>query len=137
MHICNFDKNTLSMVRSRFEKLAKEFQEETGIALKMGNIRYDSNSFTTKLQGYTTVVHGDGEVVSPDKIEWDKNCEYFGFSKQDFGRTFKNLNGTYKIVGIKTRNRKYPIICEKNGKNRYKMTVEQVKFQLGNNPSAT
>lgn len=130
MIFTKFDKTNLSTFRQKFDKMLSDFHQETGVALKIGNIRYDENSFRTTLQGFVQSVSGDGPT--PDKIEWDRVCVRYGLKPEHFGETIDlGFGRSYKLVGIKSRNRKYPIIGEKDNGQRYKLTLQDAKTGLG------
>jgi len=127
MPIIRLNKPSCRVIREKFENFAAQLLQETGVALKLGAIRYDESSFRATMEGYISV-GADGE--SADKIAWDKHCVHYGLQPEDFGKTVTiGFGRVYKLVGLKPRNRKYPIIGECHGK-RYKVPAEEICIAL-------
>jgi hypothetical protein len=56
------------------------------------------------------------------------SCVKFGLDASDYGKRFRNSTGTtYELVGIKPRNRKYPIIGLRNDGQRFKFGAHVLK----------
>jgi hypothetical protein len=53
----------------------------------------------------------DGTVKSAMQIDFERNAFAYGLEASDFGASFRANQTWYKIAGLKTRNRKYPIIA--------------------------
>jgi len=62
---------------------------------------------------------------------WDIYCRRYGFEPEHLGNVFHLGKNSYKITGLKTANRKYPILADDlaNGKS-YKFSPESVRLAL-------
>lgn len=70
---------------------------------------------------------GDGNAETRIAKDFKYNARFYGLEEDDLGAVYKTYNGkTMKIVGLKTRNRKYPIIVEDESGSRYKVKVEDI-----------
>jgi len=108
----SFTRANLPQVQSEIDNALKQVGEKLGITFSMGGIRFTSGKFTTKLTANAS--SDQGEI---DQSEWNANAWKFGFQNDDFGKSFVMRLETYKIVGIKPRSKKYPILgMDKNGK---------------------
>jgi len=129
MILANFDKNTLVIFRRKLEEMFDQFQQDTGVKLKIGTIRYDDRTLRTTLEGCTETVDGTGDTF--EKITWDRCCGRYGLKPEHFGQTIDlGFGRKYKLVGIKSRNRKYPILAQKDDGKRYKLTSADVRQGL-------
>lgn len=65
------------------------------------------------------------------RIEFEKYATAFGLNASYYGKKVKVGNDEFKIVGIKPRRSKFPIVGESltNGMN-YKLTLDSVKSKL-------
>ena len=116
LKIKNFNDFTVSHSRKLISKKLEELKE-LGIGCTLGNIRYDSNSFTVKL---TVSTLSDGGEVKPEHVvnweggDWMKH----GLRENHLGQSFKFEGEHHKIVGCKSRRCKQGIIGKsmKNGK---------------------
>ena len=110
-----------------FEKIEKDIEKELGVKFKVGNISYSNEYATIKLEA--SDIGEDGVALSKEEISFQKLAEFYGLRATDLGKTFKSMGSTYKIVGLKPRSSKYPILVQKGGAT-YKMDAEAVKKAL-------
>lgn len=104
------DKSNIKQVRQVVADKLKEL-EALGLKVDLGNIKYDSGMFSTKMTAHVT----GGKEIDPLEIarkEWDTYCYKFEFEKSDFGRLIQQGAKRYQIVGLKPRSRKSPIIIK-------------------------
>ena len=100
---------------------AIELEEEVKIEFRGG--RYDSVSYTPKF--VITEVSQSKEV---QELHTRKNYNLsirYGFNGNIVGMTFNGVT----ITGFATKNRKYPVLYTKNGKN-WKGSVQQIKGMI-------
>ena len=110
--------------RKDVNKALEEVAKKYGITLESGNISYDANSFTMKLNGK----RGDVDV---DRINFENGVKYMpGITADDYRRQVK-LNGKdYVIIGVKPGN-KFSIICERSDGKQYGFTLAAILQALG------
>ena len=114
--ITQFDKGTLKDFRTELDILLKKYEKKCGVELKSGGIRYTSNTVTVKVEG----------KVEGTLTDEAKTLELFSDFK--FGDRIRiDQLGEVKLVGYKTRSRKYPFIVEAvhTGK-RYKLSQSHI-----------
>lgn len=123
--IKQFNRKNLETMRNSINDKLSELESEFNIKIKLGRISYGDDNFTAKVE--TNLVK-DGKVVETIAIDFDRYKHAWGL-KFPLGYTFHmNMSDSvYKVVGLKPRNRKYPIICEElsSGK-RYKMSEDRI-----------
>lgn len=126
----NINTNTLKAFRGDFAKAVAELEKKHGIKLNLGNIRYDAESFRTTMTAVNTKeTKSAGITASPEALDFKQYAESFGLKATDLGRVFINRGDKYKIIGLKPRSHKYPIIAERViGGQRYKFSVAAIKF---------
>ena len=94
----------LSAFRNDFTEIAKTLEEKYGVAISLGSIRYDNNSFRAELK----VIEGQKEDAK--RLQFEKDAEYLkyeGFTKDMFGKEFLAKDGkTYKLIRLKPNARK-------------------------------
>lgn len=117
------DKLSIERTRKELNKLLGDYGRANGILFQIGTITYSSNQFKCQL----TATSGETKEDA-DKVEWNKNCHRFGFTPEEFGKTVKFNGSNYRLVGIKPRSHRYPIIVEHTvTKRRFKLTEYTVK----------
>lgn len=122
MKIINeFDRSNLDVMRSSIDSKLAELESDFNIKIKLGRIGYSDSNFTAKVE--CNLVK-DGQVIETIAIDFDRYKDAWGL-KFPLGFTFHMTDSMYKVIGLKPRNRKYPIICEalNNGK-RYKLSED-------------
>ena len=117
--INNFDRSSLAEMREAINNRLSFLELDYNIKIKLANISFSDKHFTAKLECNLVI---DGEVKEGIASDFEQYRELWGL-KFPLGFSFHDGNSIYKVVGLKTKNRKYPIICESlgNGK-RYKLT---------------
>lgn len=71
------------------------------------------------------------ETKPEDHIANEALCRKVGFTQNVIGQSFTQNGSLYRIVNIKTRNRKYPVIASSRLGGLYKFSAETVKRNLG------
>jgi len=132
--ITRFDRQNLKDVRRKLDEALAVLTKETGVRFSVGNIRFTENTFRTRLEANV----GGSSEAKEDK-RYDTGLSMFGISRglrgvltdADIGATFKFGGKAYKIVGVKPRSHKFPILGQDARGKTYKFPLEQVVFGLG------
>tara|TARA_R110000851_G_scaffold196444_3_gene347417 strand:+ start:14218 stop:14607 length:390 start_codon:yes stop_codon:yes gene_type:complete len=100
------NKNTLTNFRNDFKVMATMLEEQYGLSVSLGAIRYsrDSTNFTCKLTA-TNV----GDLAPNDNVEQAKfnvNAKRFGFQESDFNRETSIYGKPHTLVGFNSNARK-------------------------------
>jgi len=103
------NKTTLRQFRTEFDGLIKPFAKEKGIQMSMGSISFDKNSFYFKVNVISAKNKGQAE-----KIEFEKYASSYGL-KGKYGEEIELYNQKYKLVAIKPKASKYPIVAIRLG----------------------
>ena len=100
-------KENLKAFRADFKDAVKELEAKYGVKVTITNIHYSDNDFHTKME-VVNAVTDDGKKVDRDKVEFERDCIYFGLKKSDYLREVHlyGRNGTYILYGVKTNARK-------------------------------
>ena len=128
-------KSNLKIFRQDFKNTVESLQKEYEVTIDMKNITYGTTDFHFKV-----------EVTNGDRAEAERNkfittlkrnsWKYPALDVNSYGKVVKlgYNKDTYRIVGIKPRARKYPIVVlrQSDGK-RYKYTYEAVETWLNDN----
>lgn len=114
----------MKIFRLNFKNAVKDIEKLHGISIDLGNITFFENTLRTKLE----VTNIDSTLDNIEQAKFASQCTRYGFTENDYNRTVTIGRSSYKLVGFKPVNRKYPCIVE-NHKGRYKMT----KLQVSNN----
>jgi len=119
-------------IRDAVDAALKETGERLGMTFRAGNMSYDPDglSVTIKLAG--SVDGEDGEAVDPMVQEFKRHCDQFDLRPDHLGKEIKLEGTTFRIVGLKPRSPKFPIIGQRvsDGK-RFKLPLKGVQIVLG------
>ena len=123
-----FNHYTAKELREELNAALSLVEKETGLKIKVGKCTYRSNRATFTIEALTVQ---DGEVFDEAATDFEVFCGDYGLEREHLGQVVTIHGKTRKIVGLKTRNRKYPIILEdlKTGK-RYKYRASTIKAAL-------
>ena len=73
---------------------------------------YDDTSFTVKIEVRENVVHESGVVMTKEANDFLRYVRVIGMAKSDLGRVIEVRGSDYRIVGYRSRARKFPILVE-------------------------
>ncbi len=121
MSITQFDKSNLKVVRGLINAALTDALAQHGLTATIGNITYSDADFKCKL----TVSCGSNEDAA--KREFEKNAFLFGLKPDDYGRDFSFNGKMFKLVAIKPRSTKYPLVGIDSAGKRYKFPEHAVK----------
>jgi hypothetical protein len=127
--LTNIERPVVKTIRKDIQDALDKVGEKFGLAFSVGTISYTNDSIGARIEGALTSTPGEPKMA----VDFRKNCWKHGLKESDLGRVFSNHKlERFKIVGLKPRNRKYPIIAEKvsNGRT-YKFSPMSVKMGLG------
>jgi hypothetical protein len=93
-----FNKNNLKEIRGHIDQ-ALATLSKYGIMAKMGNIRFDKDSFKTDL---TVKIEG---AASEYEKEFKRKYMYYDFKGDEVGKLFFRNNDTYEFLGFRPRAR--------------------------------
>lgn len=123
-YICIMDNQKLV---SKITQALLEIEKSEGVKIDFGfSTNYTGITFSGSIQ--------DNESIEKEKALNLSACRRIGFTQNIVGITFNSPNtpGPFRVTGIQTKNRKYPVIAENlvNGKS-YKFSVNSIKKALG------
>jgi len=125
-----FNKSNVRQFRADITDALKAVEKQHGVSFSIGNIRFTDNDFRTKLECFS-VTDNSGNSVDAAKVAFEQKAFRVGVKKSAYGQTFKQGNRTFKIVGINTRAKVYPIQAESvNRGTRYKFPLSAIPQNL-------
>ena len=130
--ITEFNKANLKQLRESLNAAVSLVEEEHGVEIVVGNIKYIDHEATITVKVRT--INESGESYDPMKADFLAYCSLFGFSQDDLGKTFVNHGKTFTISGMKPNNRRYPLIATDSAGNAYKFEAEGVLLKIGKKP---
>ena len=139
--------NNVHQIRTDMTEALKAVATKHGLVINLGRIRFNAKELRCKLEALAidqtfgaTEAEDKGTIIGitdGERAAWNAYCERYGLKPEHLGATIQ-LNGSpYKLVQIKPRFRKYPIIAvnKLTGKS-YKWPAVKIRSALGIN-SAT
>jgi hypothetical protein len=121
------DKQRLEEMMLRLQLAVNEIARGEGVEIKLSEPDYlfgENNTYKVSM----TIA----DVDPVKQREYEAMCKKVGFTQNVIGMSFTTSHGSlYRIVNIKTRNRKYPVIASSRLGGLYKFSAETVKRQLG------
>jgi hypothetical protein len=119
-----FDKKTVGLIGAMMWSMVQAFASTRGLTVKQERGKYTTDTYTWSVTFRTMT-----EAGAPG--EFATAASRVGLPVDSWGKIFGSGGNRYKIVDIKTRNRKYPVIAEQVGTGkRYKFPVATVTMGL-------
>jgi hypothetical protein len=124
------DKQTVRNLRERLQELLDSHGGNFGAySIRIGNGSFTENNITFKLE---VSAIKNGEVLSREAEDFKMFATVYGLKAEDFGKSFKSNGHTFKIVGLKPKSGKYPVLAEREDGRKFKFGTEHIKL-LGKN----
>jgi hypothetical protein len=115
--IKEFDKNNLTTLRNDFDTAMRQLAAKHGVRIRLKTLRYD----TLKANGTVEFIAvGDANTATDPqaaqlaiyKAEFAKYAASFGLKPEQHGSIIKSGRDTYKLVGLKPKAPKRPILAQ-------------------------
>jgi hypothetical protein len=120
------DKQRLEEMMLRLQMAVNEIARGEGVEIKLSEPDYLFGENNTHKVSMTIA-----DVDPVKQREYEAMCKKVGFTQNVIGMSFTQNGSLYRIVNIKTRNRKYPVIASSRLGGLYKFSAETVKRNLG------
>lgn len=119
-----FDRKKIREINAEIEKSFSVIEKNYGIKLELGNTRFSSTEFTTKV---VAKVSSTGDAKMVEKEDFERKAPLIGLTASDYGRVISYAGKKFRITGIAPNRRKYPIIATNitNGKT-YKLPYHSI-----------
>jgi hypothetical protein len=116
----------IDQIQSKIKAAIAKIEKEENVKIEFGSIRYNSAKYNTTMSVST--------LEKNEKVDniYLSLCKSVGFTQNVIGMQFDGRNGTYEVIDIHLKNRKYPVIAKslKDGKE-YKYQVSHIKRLIG------
>lgn len=126
----SFSRDNIKQVRADLQAVLDKFASDHGVEIKLGRITYGDLDFRSSIRVFIPTK----DAETPMALDFKTKCLKYGLVPDDLGAEFRSglNNDMHKIVGLKPRNRKYPIITKnlRDGKQ-YKFPASVVREALG------
>jgi hypothetical protein len=119
--INKFEKDTIRHIMDDVKESFKTIGTKYGISFVPGKISFSNDLFRTKIE---CVINNQN--IDANRVLFNRNCAAFGFTLEDYERTFTFADKVYKIVGFNVKSHKYNVIVECEGK-KFKFQSSLVK----------
>jgi hypothetical protein len=127
MEIKQFNTANLKMLEASIDEALKPVAEKYGIQIKRLGGSFSPSDFRVRLE--CAVKNEDGTFETSERADFKLFAPTIGLSSSDLDTEFEYNEVKYKIIGMKTRSHKYPIIGERvpDGK-RFKFPASAVIY---------
>jgi hypothetical protein len=123
------DRHSWRKVDAAINKALAAVGEKFEVKLNTRGFRFTDTDCMFKLEAVVKKV--DGHSFNKAKSEFKQYAYMFGLKASHYGKTFESRGKTLKVVGLKLRGRRYPVICEDvSTGNRYKLPEADVLNHL-------
>lgn len=125
-----FDRPTIRATREQLQHALDALGKDLGCEFKVAGATYERDGSRCSFKLECAVVGEDGTAPTKEAADFVRNARAYGLFPEDLGRSFMVNGKTCTILGCRPRSHKYPIIIERDGKQR-KIGAETVVAALG------
>lgn len=115
-------KDKARVIRDRLAKTLKELEKELEVSIHLSNMRYSDTDARISLT--FTYSSETGVVQSFEETQFKQHAASLGLAGLSIGDTICIKNVNYTLIGLNSRNRKYPVLISSAGTT-YKIAVAQ------------
>lgn len=118
------DRKTIKSIRADLDTAFATIEQKYGVEFSLGAIRFSDTDFRSTLRCKSADSDADRKI-------FERNALRVGLKKTSFGKTFKYVGRDYRVVGVNTRAKKYPVQVEDVATGgRYKMGLDCLPSHL-------
>lgn len=119
-----FTRAKVKTLRSDLDKALAAIEKKHGVEFSIGTIRFSDTDF----RGTLKCVSADKDAAR--KI-FERDALRVGLKKTAYGKTFTHVARDYRVVGVNTRAKKYPVQVEDVATGgTYKMSADMLPQNL-------
>lgn len=112
----------LRTIREEMNAALKSIADKHGLVMVVGKISYDTNSFKATVEAMLAN-KPEMKGVRPEEVPYfqglQRDGHLYGLSVTDFKKVVSLYGEKYAFIGIKTRNRRTPLIMKKLENQKY------------------
>ena len=117
----------------KLKEIGREVQDAVSMVESEFNVKFNFEGIEQRANGARFILDmqemgSNGQsAIDPWAVTWNAHATKHGFNLSDRGKTFHSNTRTFKLLGLKPRNTKYPVIAEnvRNGRS-YKFRASSV-----------
>lgn len=121
--VTSFDRQNIREINNEIETALALIAKKYGVEVNVGNTRFTSNNFTTKVEVAT--VTSSGTVMTKEAQDFNRYQSYKGILL-NLGDSFQRNGKTYTIIGYKPRSHQYPILASCSDGKTYKLPINLI-----------
>jgi len=104
----SMSKELASEIKTAAETLLTALAEEYGMGVSLSKGRFDNSTMRLKVEFLIL----EGDAGSTEEALWRKSAKKFGFPDEWFGKTFRNDQGEFQVVGIRPKAKKKLVLIK-------------------------
>ena len=112
--------------RADFAQAVKDLEQKYGFKIDLGNIKYDSEHFSSKLEVTLSSVNPNKKYEEA----FESLHKLYGLEESYLGKVFKSNGINLTFIGLDNKKRNYPCICNGSNGKQYKLSIDQLKLHL-------
>lgn len=101
------DRDAVNTIDAEVLAALQEVGKKLGVSIRLDGGRFGPDRYSMKIA--ISPLTGSGKAAIP--LNFIQDARRLGVDPSCWGKKFTHLGVNYKVTGIKTRNRKYPILA--------------------------
>lgn len=120
------DKDFCRRLRDELDSALSGLGEKLGVKFRAGNMTYTDANVTVKLEA--CLINASGEIETREAQAWKQFAKYYGVPEDALGKTYVLRGEVFKVTGLATKSRKYPVLVERADGARMKYPADFFKL---------
>lgn len=107
-----FDGTSVRRIMDECRAALEPIAEKYGLVLDRKGSTYHRDALPVMLQFMIKDVDEDGNVLTAEAKAFQKYAVMFGLKAEDLGREFMFRGETFRVVGLRPKSPKFPVLAE-------------------------
>lgn len=112
--------------REDFADTVKDLEKKYGFKIQLGNVSYDTEHFTSKLNVSLSNANPNKKYEETFK----SLHKLYGLDESYLGKVFESNGISLTFIGLDSKKRNYPCICKGSNGKQYKLSPAQLKMYM-------
>jgi len=120
MKFTSMQRKDVKRLQDELRPVIEKWAESVGLSGSVARASFDPSGGNCSVKVEFALLDADGNAQTQERVDFERYASSYGLKKDDLDKTFKTFDGKeYRIVGLRRRARKRPILAEslRNGKS--------------------
>lgn len=129
MDLKQIGRDEVKSLMSEIHTVLDEFGSKHGLKMRTGGAKYTNDNFRFTVEA--ALITEAGDIMSSEAKDFKDMARSYGLDPEMLNKTFTYAETEYKVIGLRPRATKKPVICKKTSDGKqYVFSIDFLKVLL-------